>query len=245
MNDITCFGSRSIFYLTLHESASNSYLFCYNNPIAYVDFLGGVSLQFSWSAPIPPIPFSVIGASIIPDLSFRGQFSECRLCNGTIPEIHSYAEGEVSLSFGLQWGLSRKDGINSRGQYVYESGKYPNGNTRYRDLSGRFAKAPSTDLLGELLGLHLEEQDFIPATMEDWATLPICPDNHWEGSISAYVRGQATVLGVGASMNFVWQILPDGALIPDFEGRRGYVGGGTALYAEIGVTGSLRFTTLW
>ena len=44
MNDITCFGSRSIFYLTLHDKLLDGeeaeYLFVSNNPLKNVDLIG-------------------------------------------------------------------------------------------------------------------------------------------------------------------------------------------------------------
>ena len=222
------------------------YGFCDNISIRYVDYLGGTSLDFSYSPPIPTIPLPFFGASLVVEVNLRGQFAECRLCDEANQEIHAYAKGTVSLSLGVRWGKSVKDGINANGSYVYESGKYANGKSTYRDLAGRFAKAPSTDLLMELLELHLFEQDFVPATLADWDQLPWCPENSIKGTISAYVRGQASVLGFGSTMDFSWELLPNGlSIVPNFEGKRGFVGGGTALFVEIGATGEINFTTVY
>ena len=222
------------------------YGFCDNISIRYVDYLGGTSLDFSYSPHIPTIPLPFFGASLVVDVNLRGQFAECRLCDEANQEIHAYAKGAVSLSLGVRWGKSVKDGINANGSYVYESGKYANGKSTYRDLAGRFAKAPSTDLLMELLELHLFEQDFVPATLADWDQLPWCPENSIKGTISAYVRGQASVLGFGSTMDFSWELLPNGlSIVPNFEGKRGFVGGGTALFVEIGAVGEINFTTVY
>lgn len=47
-------------------------------------------------------------------------------------------------------------------------------------------------------------------------------------------------------MDFSWELLPNGlSIVPNFEGKRGFVGGGTALFVEIGATGEINFTTVY
>ena len=217
-----------------------------NNPVGFYDYVGYTSISVSHSIPLGPIPIPPLHVSLVGEVIFSGKFENCKLCNGTTPEIHFFTETSVSAKVGIRAGVAFNDGINRNGQFVHQGGKNDAKN-RYRDLSGRFAKRPSTDTLKDILGLELWNQSIMPASLEDWEQLPQCPQDSISGSLSIYVQGRASVLGLGANVDLTWQLLPsDGrSWWPTFEGRKGFIGGGTALYVEAGITGTLSLTAVY
>ena len=225
-----------------NEQLLLDYVMCSNCTTSLIDLLGNTEFSFSFSRDLPTCPFGASGFFFESALEFNGEFKECFLCNKeNQPEIHFFVKSKISLSAAIRYGLSYDDGIDQKGKFVYQKEGY----NRYRNLKGQFASKPTTGFFKELLGLHLEEWDVVPASRENWKSLPLCPQDSATGAIDGFVNGKASVLGFGSEFNLVWRIFPNGSFTPRFDYSRGFVGGGTSLYIRAGVLGSVTFTTTY